>query len=151
METRMTAKELHDLACNDHSLRQFIEDVKARLTAQIPDQRVAVWLHAIAEDLLVQGDAFYRTLPDSELLPLDAATIRLIVDENWKTPAPPSPAYQQVVDGKVVATFTTAQLTRIRFSGDGLYGKGIVEEYAQTGILLSVDAIMKIQTGLLGI
>jgi group I intron endonuclease len=35
--------------------------------------------------------------------------------------------------------------------GDGLYGKGIVEEYAQTGILPSVDAIMKIQTGLLGI
>ena len=147
----MTAKELHDLACNDHSLRQFIEDVKARLTARIPDQLVAVWLRAIAEDLLVQGDAFYRTMPDSELLPFDAATIRLIVDENGKTPVPPSPAYQQVVDGKVVATFTTAQLTRIRFSGDGLYGKGIVEEYAQTGILPSVDAIMKIQTGLLGI
>jgi hypothetical protein len=41
--------------------------------------------------------------------------------------------------------------TGILPSGDGLYGKGIVEEYAQTGILPSVDAIMKIQTGLLGI
>lgn len=43
-------------------------------------------------------------------LPIDAATIRVIVDESGRIPDPPEPAYEQVVRGEVVARLTKDEL-----------------------------------------
>lgn len=44
------------------------------------------------------------------LIPIDAATIRLRVDENGALPAPPIPAYVQVIRGQQVAELTTDEM-----------------------------------------
>ncbi|HWZ65622.1 MAG TPA: phage portal protein [Patescibacteria group bacterium] len=80
-----------------------------------PGVRFRSLLDMIVEDLLVLdavallrkqtvgGDLMY-------LSPLDAATIKLVVDEFGNTPEPPNPAYKQVIRGAVTAEMTTDEL-----------------------------------------
>lgn len=44
------------------------------------------------------------------VIPIDASTIKLRVDQLGRTPQPPEVAYQQVIDGKVVAEMTTQEM-----------------------------------------
>jgi len=46
----------------------------------------------------------------ANLIPLDAATIRIRVDESGALPEPPEPAYVQVINGKVTAQFTDDEM-----------------------------------------
>lgn len=45
-----------------------------------------------------------------DLIPLDASTIQLRVDESGATPLPPEIAYRQIIRGQVVAEFTTLDM-----------------------------------------
>ena len=73
------------------------------------------WLRASLEDLLVcDGWALYPrpTLGGGiySLDLIDVATIKKLVDDTGRTPAPPLPAYQQVLHGVVASNYTADEL-----------------------------------------
>jgi len=122
--------QLQKLARDDASLRSAIEAIKDAVVADCDHTPTKRLLRVLAEDLLVQGDAFYTAGGDPVVI--CASTITIIVTDKGQTPQPPDVAYQQVVDGKPVFGFTTDELRRIRRgSNEGFYGKGVVEEFAE--------------------
>ncbi|MDE2229914.1 MAG: phage portal protein [Alphaproteobacteria bacterium] len=73
------------------------------------------WLRMVLEDLLViDAPALYlRRTRDGRLCtlePLDGATIKRVIDDWGRTPAPPAPAYQQVLKGLPAVDYTTDEL-----------------------------------------
>ena len=75
----------------------------------------AAWLRLAVEDLLaIDAPAFEKRRDRAgRLIGLDVApgdTIKLLVDETGRTPAPPAPAYQQIIKGRVWADLTTDEL-----------------------------------------
>jgi hypothetical protein len=75
----------------------------------------ATWLRLSLEDLLALDAPAFEKRRDraGRLIGLDVVpgeTIKLLVDETGRTPAPPSPAYQQIIKGRVWADLTTDEL-----------------------------------------
>ena len=78
----------------------------------------AQWLRALLEDhFVIDAPALYRRRTRGRHLYaleiLDGATIKVLIDDWGRTPAPPSPAYQQVLKGIPAAdytAFTTGEL-----------------------------------------
>ncbi|HEY2709399.1 MAG TPA: phage portal protein [Caulobacteraceae bacterium] len=75
----------------------------------------AGWLRLAIEDLLaIDAPAFEKRRDRAgRLIGLDVVpgdTIKVLVDETGRTPVPPSPAYQQIIKGRVWAALTTADL-----------------------------------------
>ncbi len=75
----------------------------------------AAWLRLAIEDLLALDAPAFEKRRDraGRLIGLDVVpgdTIKLLVDETGRTPVPPSPAYQQIIKGRVWADHTTADL-----------------------------------------
>jgi hypothetical protein len=75
----------------------------------------ASWLRLAIEDLLaIDAPAFEKRRDRAgRLIGLDVVpgdTIKLLVDETGRTPAPPLPAYQQIIKGRVWADLTTDDL-----------------------------------------
>jgi hypothetical protein len=75
----------------------------------------AGWLRLAAEDLLaIDAPAFEKRRDRAgRLIGLDVVpgdTIKVLVDETGRTPPPPSPAYQQIIKGRVWADLTTDDL-----------------------------------------
>jgi hypothetical protein len=75
----------------------------------------ATWLRLALEDLLaIDAPAFEKRRDGAgRLIGLDVVpgdTLKLLVDETGRTPAPPSPAYQQIIKGRVWADLTTDDL-----------------------------------------
>jgi len=73
------------------------------------------WLRMVLEDLLViDAPALYlRRTRDGKLCalePLDGATIKRVIDDWGRTPAPPDPAYQQILKGLPAVDYTTDEL-----------------------------------------
>ncbi|MGH6996318.1 MAG: hypothetical protein ACREES_11515, partial [Stellaceae bacterium] len=73
------------------------------------------WLRLVLEDLLViDAPALYlRRSRDGKLCalePLDGATVKRVIDDWGRTPAPPEPAYQQVLKGLPAVDYTTDEL-----------------------------------------
>lgn len=73
------------------------------------------FINRLTEDLLVlDAVALYKqpTVGGKlyTLLPIDATTIRLTVDQTGGTPLPPDVAYKQVIRGEVVAEYTTDEM-----------------------------------------
>ncbi|HLI22063.1 MAG TPA: phage portal protein [Stellaceae bacterium] len=75
----------------------------------------AAWLRMLLEDLLVidapvlykqrtRGGALYA------LEPIDGATIKRLIDDWGRTPAPPAPAYQQILKGLPAVDYTADEL-----------------------------------------
>lgn len=105
-------------------------------------------LHMGIEDLTVlDAVAWYKhRARNGELLaliPLDAAKIRLVVDDKTGlTPEPPNVAYQQVRDGQVVAEYTTDDL--IYEMGhprtDSPYGRSPVES-----LIATIESYLSVQ------
>lgn len=73
------------------------------------------WLRMILEDLLVLDApaVFRRRTNGGELYaldPIDGATIKVVIDDWGRTPAPPTAAYQQVLKGFPAVNYTTNDL-----------------------------------------
>ncbi|HZZ87333.1 MAG TPA: hypothetical protein VFE13_03270 [Caulobacteraceae bacterium] len=73
------------------------------------------WLRMALEDLLaIDAPAFEKRRDRAgRLIGLDVVpgdTIKLLVDETGRTPEPPSPAFQQIIKGRVWADLTTRDL-----------------------------------------
>lgn len=83
----------------------------------MPDRRLdwATWLRALLEDLfVVDALTIYprATLGGGvygfELM--DGATIKILIDQNGRTPEPPNPAYQQILKGLPAVDYTADEL-----------------------------------------
>ncbi|MFK7088676.1 phage portal protein [Chromobacterium violaceum] len=73
------------------------------------------WLRMLLEDLLViDAPAVYprRTLGGAlyALEPIDGSTIKRVLDQGGRTPAPPDPAYQQILKGLPAVDYTREEL-----------------------------------------
>ena len=72
------------------------------------------WARPIWDDLLViDAPAIYlRPMPKGLFLPevVDGATIKILVDNNGRTPLPPDAAYQQVIKGIPAVDYSLGEL-----------------------------------------
>jgi hypothetical protein len=108
---------------------------------RMPDKRVSwqTWLRALLEDMLVidaatvlprmtRGGGLYAL----ELM--DGATIKPVIDESGRRPAPPYPAYQQVLKGVPAADYSADELLYVprNVRTNKLYGMSPVEQIVMT-------------------
>src|SRR5579859_2461757 len=99
----------------------------------------ARWLRMLVEDLLVidAPTLYVRRKRSGKLIglePLDGATIKPIIDDWGRRPAPPVPAYHQVLHGLPAVPYTTDQLVYAprNVRTDSVYGYSPVEQIVMT-------------------
>jgi hypothetical protein len=99
----------------------------------------STWLRQVLEDLFViDAPALYlrRTRGGGlyALEPIDGASIKRLINADGRTPAPPDPAYQQVLHGLPAVDYTTSELIyRPRNArAHKLYGYSPVEQVVMT-------------------
>lgn len=73
------------------------------------------WLRMLLEDMFVLDAATVYPWLNNDGSPyrfelLDGSTIKRVLDDRGRTPAPPSPAYQQVLKGIIAADYTVEEL-----------------------------------------
>lgn len=97
------------------------------------------WLRALCEDnLVLDAVAIYprktRGGDHYSFDLIDAATIKRVVDVEGRTPAPPSPAYQQILKGVPAVDYTSDELVywARNVRTNKLYGYGPVERIIVT-------------------
>lgn len=76
-------------------------------------QRWRTWLGQLLEDHFVidAPTVFFRWNGETTLLEqIDGSLITLLVDDNGRTPAPPLPAYEQILKGLPALRYTTEEL-----------------------------------------
>jgi hypothetical protein len=109
----------------------------------------APWLRKTIEDLLaIDAPAWEkRRTVGGKLIGLDYVpgdTIKRLVDENGRTPLAPTPAYQQIIKGRVWADLSTEDLlyTPRNLRGSHLYGFSPVEQ-----IIVTIQTVINRQAG----
>ncbi|MDE2426914.1 MAG: phage portal protein [Elusimicrobia bacterium] len=120
-----------------------IDDLTAFFRKPDKDRCWSDWLRMVLEDMFVldapsiyiqrtNGGAVYA------LRPIDGSTIKRIIDTHGWTPAPPDPAYQQILKGTIALNYTTEELIyRPRNPRTNrIYGFGHVEQIIVTAKLL---------------
>jgi hypothetical protein len=101
--------------------------------------RWGAWLRMLLEDLFVlDAPALYKVRDANGALlalePVDGATIKLLIDDQGRTPMPPDPAYQQVLHGVPKADFSRDELLYLPRNPRTakLYGFSPVEQIVTT-------------------
>ena len=106
-----------------------------------PDRRhdFSTWLRMLVEDMLVVDAAclYPRLTLGGELYSLDVidgATVTPLIGEDGRSPAPPDPAYQQILHGVPAADFAADELLYLprNVRSHRLYGMSPVEQIALT-------------------
>ncbi len=99
----------------------------------------ATWLRMLVEDMLVNDAAtiyprYARSGAVYSLDVIDGATIKPLIGEDGRSPAPPDPAYQQVLHGAPAADFADDELLYLPRNprSHRLYGLSPVEQIALT-------------------
>ena len=113
--------------------------VAARALMNKPDGRHCFqdWEKTLLEDLLVIDMVALRidtTIDGTPLAfrPIDAGTLKVIVDEDGETPLPPLPAYSQIIQGLPASWWDTSEMIVRVFNPatDWIYGYSPVEQIA---------------------
>jgi hypothetical protein len=108
---------------------------------RMPDGRLTwqAWLRALLEDVLVIDAATVlpRLKRNGGLFALelmDGATIKPVIDETGRRPAPPYPAYQQILKGVPAVDYTADELIYMprNVRTNKLYGMSPVEQIVMT-------------------
>jgi len=116
-----------------------IDEIKAKLRFPDNEHDWTTWLRAVLEQLYVIDAVSIEPVYRGDgkvfgLYGIHGATIQLKIDEQGRTPAPPSVAYQQIVKGLVATDFTTDELIykpwNLRFSR--VFGFSKVEQILMT-------------------
>ena len=135
VKPRDTEKEpVHDAAEDPR-----IAPIKAFLRFPDREHDWPTWLRMVVEDLLVtDAPAIYRR-KDQGGRPyafnvIDGTLIKRVIDDTGLTPAPPDPAYQQILHGLPAVDYTTAQLLYLPRNprSHRLYGFSPVEQIVLT-------------------
>lgn len=109
-----------------------------------PSKNFRQFLDMVIDDLLtLDGAAIERVRDGNQLAllwPVDAATIRLRVSDSGMVPLPPEVAYEQWVRGKLVAEFTTDDMSYLMMNArtNSPYGLSPLES-----LILIVNAALK--------
>lgn len=95
-----------------------------------PGKRMRYFLDMMVEDLLtLDGAAIYNVIDYGKTLrylkPIDAATIRLVVDESGDLLQPPASAFEQWIRGRKVASMTTEEMTYLMLNPRTSSGYGL--------------------------
>lgn len=116
-----------------------VEMLKEFFASPDKENTWAVWLRALVEDMLVIDAAtlYPRKTNGGELYSLDlmdGAIIKRVIDESGRTPAPPSPAYQQVLKGLPAVDYTRDTLIYAprNIRTNRVYGYSPVEQVQMT-------------------
>ena len=106
------------------------------------------WMRSLVEDLLViDAPAIYirRNIAGNihALELVDGATIKVNITDEGRTPAPPLPAYQQILDGMPAVDLTTDELLYFprNVRSHRLYGMSKVEQ-----VIMTVNLAIRRQT-----
>lgn len=106
-----------------------------RLDNGDPEYDFEEWTRVWAEDSIVLDQAAIYTRPTLSGRPfsldvIDGATILRRLNEDGRTPSPPSTAYQQKIKGAIAANFTTRELLLVVRNprSNRLYGYSVVEQ-----------------------
>jgi hypothetical protein len=109
------------------------------------------WLRMLLEDMLViDAPALYKQRTRAgalfALVPLDGATIKRVIDDWGRTPAPPAPAYQQILKGLPAIDYTAQELLYLPRNRrtHKIYGYSPVEQ-----VVTTVSIALRRQTYLL--
>lgn len=128
------------------------DDQKRRIDAimtflQSPDKEHGFdgWLRQILEDMFViDGVALYKRRNRAgglyALEVMDAATIKLLLDDSGRLPAAPDPAYQQILKGVPAADYTREELMYLVHNprSHKVYGYSHVEQ-----VLITVNILIR--------
>ena len=119
----------------------------ALFRAPTPDYGWDEWVRLLVEDMLVLDAATIyprRSLSGTVLAlePIDGGTIKRVIDDWGRTPAPPQPAYQQVLKGLPATGYTADELVYLPRNPrtHRLYGLSPVEQ-----VLLTVNMALRRQ------
>ncbi len=115
-----TFADLRAFAESHVPTRAWIEHCKDELVAEFGHESI---VRIMAEDLLVCGAACFERGES-----VDVATISVLVDNEYKRPEPPAPAYMQTVAGGQ-RLFTADYLTYLPLPAGGLYASSPVEQF----------------------
>lgn len=103
------------------------------------------WMRSLLEDLFVidAPTIYMRKTVGGDIYALeivDGATIKILLDENGRTPEAPDPAYQQQLKGIPAVDYTTEELIYSPYNPrpDRAYGMSPVEQ-----IMLTIDMLLK--------
>ena len=119
--------------------KSTILDIKAFLRR--PDGIVPfdTWLRSLIEEMLVIDAATIYPRPTLSggvysLDVIDGSTIKPLMDESGRRPAPPNPAFQQILKGIVAADFTSDELLYLprNVRASRIYGYSPVEQIVMT-------------------
>ena len=120
-----------------------IAEVTAFLKKPDKDHSFSEWLRLLLEDMFViDAPTLYiqRTRGKSvyAFRPIDGGTIKRIIDTHGWTPAPPLPAYQQILQGTVALSYDRDEMIYKPRNPrtNRLYGYGPVEQTIVTAKLL---------------
>ncbi len=114
---------------------------RATALLRYPDREHAwdEWVRMLVEDMLVLDAAtiYPRRGADGSLWslePVDGGTIKRVIDDYGRTPAPPLPAYQQILKGLPATGYTTDQLVYLPRNplSHRVYGLSPVEQVLMT-------------------
>lgn len=105
------------------------------------DHTMRQWQRAIVNDWMTLGLSYIYREPSMEpsilngtyaLKYMDGATIKKIVDTEYRTPAPPSPAYYQKIHGAMAVRYTTENMIcwEPNPSSNRIYAVGPTEQLA---------------------
>lgn len=123
-----------DIVSVDEKIKANPKDIKAVndffKNIAGPNKRFSYFLDMIIEDLLtLDGAAIYNVRDYGDTLrylkPIDAATIRLVVDQSGDLLEPPADAFEQWIRGKKVASMTTEDMTYLMLNPRSSSGYGL--------------------------
>lgn len=116
-----------------------IQAIKEKLRYPDNQHDLVTWWRALLDQYFVYDSACVEPIyrPNGDLYGIygiNGATITCKIDPQGRTPAPPAPAFQQVIKGIPAVDFTSEQLIyrpwNVRF--DHVYGYSIVEQIITT-------------------
>lgn len=113
LDWEIVKQDEEDKLINDDPIRKNLEDFFARPSGKGTTMRI--FLEQIIEDYLVMGSVSIEKLKTRggnilHLLPVDAGTIKVRVDESGRIPQPPAIAFEQWIRGEKTAELTQDDL-----------------------------------------
>ena len=116
-----------------------IEQIEAFFQKPDGNNNWTTWLRQLVEEVLVTDavTVYRRRNKAGELFglqQLDGATIKRVIDDKGMTPAPPDPAYQQILHGLAAVDYSSDQLLYVPRNPriHRLYGYSPVEQVVMT-------------------
>jgi hypothetical protein len=146
----LTSASVHSVTNDDQKRR--IDLITQFLHSPDKENSFSGWLRQLLEDMFVIDAAclYKRRTRAGGLYALeviDGATIKILLDENGRSPMPPDPAYQQVLKGVPASDYTREELMYLKHNprSHKVYGYSHVEQVMVTVNILIRRAMHQLE------